>query len=221
MISGIRAVIFDLDGTLVDSALDIATALNAALAAERRRALSVADVTRMIGDGAKTLVERALRASSSEPAPELVERVYCGFGRHYHDRPADLTKPYPGALEVIGTLKAHGIRLGVCTNKPQDLTDAVLKGLGLQGAFGSVVGARTGLALKPSAEMPRKVLQDLGVVPEVAVFVGDSIVDVRAARAAGMRSVVVSHGYTSPAPPMLGADKVIASLDELLAILEC
>jgi phosphoglycolate phosphatase len=210
-----RAVVFDLDGTLADSAPDIATALNTALAASSLTAFALEDVKRMVGGGARRLVERALSTTMAEPAPALVETVLAAFGTAYGAAPCRETVLFPGAREALVELAAQGFRLGVCTNKPERVTDAVLEGLGVQDMFGKVVGGSSRLALKPAPDMLREVMSGLGVAAEEAVMVGDSSADVGAARAAGLRCILMGHGYSTTPVGELGADVVVEGFHRL------
>jgi phosphoglycolate phosphatase-like HAD superfamily hydrolase len=135
-----QAILFDLDGTLVDSVPDLAAAVNALLAELGRRALDLAQVTRMVGDGTSALVERALAASGAAGTP--LRQAHDRFLALYEADPTRLTRPYPGVADVLGRLAAAGSRLGVCTNKPERATRAVLAGLDLERFFGHVGGLR-------------------------------------------------------------------------------
>jgi phosphoglycolate phosphatase len=215
----IRAVVFDLDGTLVDSAPDIACALNEALGQLGYPPLALDVIVRMVGGGAKLLAERGLVASGAEVNPSTVDALYDAFHASYQRNPAHLSTLYPGAHACLVQLKAQGIGLGVCTNKPEPLTGPILAALGIAPLFRSVVAASPALALKPDPGMLRKCLQDLSVAPTETVMIGDSAADVGVARAAGVPVILVSHGYTSIPAAQLGADAVINGFSELLPAL--
>jgi phosphoglycolate phosphatase len=211
-----RAVIFDLDGTLVDSAPDIATALNKALAKDGLPPLALPEVKAMVGSGARRLVERALGAKAS--ADVSVETTLREFLEAYRARPAHDTRLYAGALELLETLHRDGVRLGIATNKPTDLTHAIVNALGVLKLFRAVTGSAPGVALKPEPDLLRTCLTELGVVPQAAVMVGDSGADAGAAKAAGMRCVLVRHGYSAEAVDGLGADAVIDGFGDMEAV---
>lgn len=209
---GPKAVIFDLDGTLIDSAPDIAAALNVALSQASISPLDLDTVRSMVGGGARMLVERAI-AQSGKPAD--VEKLLTVFLQAYGKHPSKRTKVYPGVRQALGALQADGIRLAVCTNKPHDLTLAILENLDLAHHFAVIVGGTPGLRLKPAPDLLRKVLSGLDVACEDAVMVGDSRADVGAARAASVRVIVISTGYSTVPAVSLGADALINDMDAL------
>jgi phosphoglycolate phosphatase len=211
-----RGVIFDLDGTLVDSAPDIAAALNVALRQAGLTALPLDLVTSFVGGGARLLIERGLVACGEAASEERIDAVYAEFLTAYEREPARLTTVYPGAIEVLERLKAADVKLGICTNKPVGLTKAVLERLSLAAYFGSIVAADGRLPLKPAPDMLRRGLQELDVAAGHAVMVGDSAADAGVAKAAGVRSIIVEHGYSQIPVISLGADVVIASFDAFL-----
>jgi phosphoglycolate phosphatase len=202
-------VVFDLDGTLVDSSGDLATAVRAALArvAPGRPPLSLEQVRGFIGNGARALVERSLRAAGIEAAPEAVLPV---FLECYAERLLDTTGLYPGARAALAGLGET--RLAVLTNKPGDLSRRLLEGLGLLGRFERVVGGDDMPRRKPDPMGLLWILGELGVAPERAVMVGDSAVDVRTGRGAGVFSVGFSGGYD---PAGLAAEPPDLLLDDL------
>lgn len=211
-----RAVIFDLDGTLADSAPDIAAALNVALAHAGHRPLALDLVISFVGGGARRLIESGLTACGENAGASRIDRVYADFLAAYAQAPAQNTVIYPGVIEVLESLTADGVALGVCTNKPAGLTQAILTQLALAPYFKSVVAANGTLPLKPSPAMLDKVLHDLDVPSHQTVMVGDSAADVGAAIAAGVRCILLSHGYSREPVNGLGADAVISGFDALL-----
>lgn len=212
-------VVFDLDGTLADSAPDIAHALNATLAAEGVRPFDLARIKSMVGGGADLLVERALRASGEAPGQARVQSLLADFLARYRAEPCRRTVLYPGTRDALRYFADARIPLGICTNKPADLTSLVLDGLGIARHFASVVAATPELPPKPAPDMLLRVLQQLGVPPEDAVMVGDSGADTGVARAAGVRSIVLRHGYAAGGVDNLGADRVIDGFDALIPAL--
>lgn len=205
----VSAVVFDLDGTLIDSVPDIAAALNTCLAAEGRPALDDTDVAKLVGGGARELIARAF---SNSAANADIDRILDRFIAGYEAEPVRLTRLYPGAMELLTWLKDRGLPLAICTNKPQALTDIIVKRLALAPYFSVVWGAATGRPLKPDASCLRTLCEALGTPPDKTVMVGDSRADVDAARAAGCRSILVGHGYEQHPLASLGADSVAADL---------
>jgi phosphoglycolate phosphatase len=214
-----RAVVFDLDGTLVDSAPDIARALNAGFAPLGVPPFPAASVHGMIGGGAAVAVRRAAAAAAITLDETEEALVVARFFKTYAAASAEGNGLYPGASETLARLKAAGIGLALCTNKAERITRIALGALGIAHHFDMVVAARDDRPKKPDPAMVLAALGPLGVEPSHAVMVGDSAADVGAARAAGCRCVVVSYGYAPVPAAELGADRVIDALVELPAAL--
>lgn len=216
----IKAVVFDLDGTLIDSAADLCAALNRLLADEGLRPLSVGEVVPMIGDGAGKLVERGLAAAGGKPSHAALPGLTRRFLAHYEPHAAEATRALPGVAEALEALMAQGIALGICTNKPEQATRAILSALDLERHFGAVIGGDSVPgARKPDPPMVVAVLDRLGVLPHEAVMVGDSGDDVAAARAAGLPVLLRAGGYTAVPAEDLGADGVFTAFADLPAAL--
>jgi len=213
-----RAVVFDLDGTLIDSIGDIADALNATLATRGLPALPEDQIKQMVGAGVPELVRRGLSAhgvdaDDIEPfVRELVER--------YSAKPVACTRLYDGGAELLAGLAAREVKLAICTNKPQGITELVLEELGIKSHFGAVVGTTPDLPRKPDPAMLRAALDRLGVAAFDAIMIGDSASDVGAARALGVPIIVLRSGYGNGAPEDLGADALIDSLSEVQAVID-
>jgi phosphoglycolate phosphatase len=211
-----NVLIFDLDGTLIDSAPDLHRSLNAVLAEQGRASVGLDGIRAMVGDGAAKLVERGFADTGKaiEPAalPELVQRflVHYSAGRHA------LTTAFPGVAETLAELRGRGCRLGVCTNKPYAPTMEILELLGLSGFFGAVTGGDSLPVRKPDPGHLLGTLDLLGAPAANAVMIGDSANDVAVARAAGVPAVVVRYGYTTTPVEELGADAIIERFDELI-----
>jgi phosphoglycolate phosphatase len=212
-----RAVVFDLDGTLVDSVGDIRAAINQVLEAAGRSALDRKTVTGFVGDGARQLVARAFSATGGAVADGVLDRHYRAFLGAYESEPVALTRPYPGALQALLALKAEGRALGVCTNKPDALTAAVLSRLGLAVHFDAIVGPDRVTRRKPDPAHLLATLDAMGAGANDAVMVGDSANDVEVARGAGVPAICVTFGYARGAPKDLGADALIDHFRELPA----
>ncbi len=211
------ALVFDFDGTLIDSAPDITDALNDTLTAYGRDRLTVEQVRGMVGDGAASLLREAFQATGApieEPAlPEALKR----YGDTYFERSADPSCLYPGVADTLEALAGAGVKLGLCTNKPERITRKVLEMVGLAPLFGAVAGGDTLPVRKPDGRPVSFVMQSLGA--ERAAMVGDGVNDVLSARAAGIPVVLVSFGYPRGDVHGLGADLVIDRFAELPAAL--
>ena len=215
----LAAIVFDLDGTLIDSAPDLQAALNRVFADTGRRSLSVEEVTGMIGDGVEKLVERALDATGGVSRDREIQELSSWVSRFldsYGGHGADLTRAYPGVPETLKQLYERGVRLAVCTNKPQAATVEVLEKLDLFSFFGAVVGgdALNGIR-KPDPRHLLATLEGLGAAPESAVMVGDLGNDVAVARAAGLPVILCRHGYARVPVEELGPDAVIDRFTDL------
>jgi phosphoglycolate phosphatase len=199
-------VAFDLDGTLADTAPDLAASLNHALAALGRPTVPPESVRHLVGHGARALLRRGL--ATSGPAPEeLVDRGYPIFIDFYAANICDGSRPYAGAEEALDRLRAEGARLALCTNKPERLTRLLLAALGWSDRFDSVVGGDTLPVRKPDPAPLHEAIARAG--GGRAVFVGDSITDADTARAGGTPFVAVSFGFRDRPVEALGADAVI------------
>lgn len=217
----IRAVLFDLDGTLVDSIDDLQMATNAVLKTLRRRALNRHEAIAFSGDGAATLIARAVAATGAPATEAAMPDLLARFQRVHHAAAATgRSQPYPGAREILATLKGAGLRLAVCTNKPFLPASELLARLGLDRYFDEIVAADTVGARKPDPAPLREILRRLDLPAHTAVMVGDTAADIGAARAAGMASIAVSWGYARGPVARLGAKLVIDNFTELPLALE-
>lgn len=211
----LEAIVFDLDGTLADTAADIREALVRALAAEKLPPVNVESVRLMIGGGPRLLVTRALDRLGVADDDSLVDRLTKGFHSEYLAQRNRKSRLFAGVEKGLEYLKAAGLRLGVCSNKPDDLCQLAVKNFGLDDMLDTVLGSGSGLPRKPDPAPLLHVVERLGATPSTALYVGDSETDVKAARAAGIKVVLVDYGYTVRPASQLGADAVIGSLTEL------
>ncbi|MDH5747855.1 MAG: phosphoglycolate phosphatase [Rhodospirillales bacterium] len=215
----LRAVLFDLDGTLVDSAPDLLTAANKLLAEVGRRALDLSELTLMVGDGVPKLVERCFAATGEVPDEASLKDMYKRYMGFYEGHESDLTRPYPGALEALNRMQAEGYVMAVCTNKPHAPALGLLASLKLERYFPVVIGADSipGV-IKPDPRVLLSALEALGATPDEAIMIGDNQNDVIAARGAGLPVAIATYGYTRVAPADMDADVLFDSLDELPGI---
>ncbi|MSP68254.1 MAG: phosphoglycolate phosphatase [Alphaproteobacteria bacterium] len=211
------ALIFDLDGTLVDTAPDLLAALNGVLAERRRAALPDSMVRHLVGDGAAALVRRGMAATGAEVAEADLAPLVERFIALYRKDIATRSRPFPGVVDTLATLSGRGYRFAVCTNKRHDLTLELLDALGLRSLFPVVIGGDSLPTRKPDPGMVIASLAALDATPAGAVMVGDSLNDVRAAQAAKVPVIAVAYGYAQVAD--LGADAVIEQFDHLPAAL--
>ncbi|MBV9924766.1 MAG: phosphoglycolate phosphatase [Acidobacteria bacterium] len=213
-------LVFDLDGTLVDSREDLATSVNLALADAGRAPLARERVVGFVGEGVYKLLERSLAASLRRaPAPAEVEAGVRDFKRHYRTHLFERTRPYPGVVETL----AHFGRLplAVVTNKPFEFTLGLLEGLGLNQHFVAVLGGDSLPERKPHPAPLWEAARLCGVPPEKCLMVGDSRVDVLAGRAAGMKTCGFAGGFRGRAElEEAGADFVVERFEELRRVVE-
>jgi phosphoglycolate phosphatase len=191
----LRAIIFDLDGTLVDSAPDLHAVANLMLAEKGLAPLTLAKVRGFVGNGIPKLVERCLEAAKQPATGRALARAVIRFKAHYGAAPAELTRPNDGVEAMLGGLSARGLLLGVCTNKPEGLTRQVLAGVALDRHLRAVVGGDTTRAMKPDPEPLGHCLRLLGAGADEALYVGDSETDADTAAAAGLEFALYSGGY--------------------------
>lgn len=188
------AVLIDLDGTLLDTAPDIADAVNRMLHALGAPALALETVTGFIGNGVPTLVRRVLAASGIAPSQQALDLFHC----HYADVNGRCSRVFPGVVTGLSRLRDAGYRLACVTNKPQAASTALLSSSGLASYFDAVVGGDATPHMKPHAAPLLHACRMLDADPACSVLVGDSGVDVAAARAAGMPVFIVRYGYPGP-----------------------
>lgn len=210
-----ESIVWDLDGTLVDSAPDLASALNTVLDMRGFANHSLETIRTMIGNGVPKLIERGFNAIGMRLDANQLEQLIPIFVSVYSDCAVEQTRPYPQIVETLEQLQAMNIPMGVCTNKPEALSRQILEGLGLSKYFSSVVGGDTTSTRKPDPQPLLQCLGDLRTEPQAGMMIGDSIVDVDAARAAGVAVAVVPWGYRTQAIETLGADFILEDLAEL------
>jgi len=209
-------VAFDLDGTLADTAPDIAAALNLTLGDFGRPALDPGLIRTLIGGGAKTLIRKALEAGG-EATDAMVERAYPVYLDRYGANICEGTACYPAVEQAMDDLAARGVRLAICTNKPERLTHALLEALGWAGRFAAVVAGDSFPYRKPDPRLLTGTVARAG--GGRAAYVGDSIIDADTAKAAGIPFVAVSFGFSDRPASEFGADAVIDDYADLIGAL--
>jgi len=215
-----RAVVWDLDGTLIDSAPDLAAALNAVLCRHGFEGHSVRAVRAMVGDGVEKLVERGFAVAGISPLPGAVPALAAEFMAAYVPHATAHTRPYPLVRRALQRLERAGLRQGICTNKPEGVSRRIAAELDLERYMGCIIGGDTTPAKKPDPAPLAACLERLGVSPAYGVLIGDSAADVAAARALQMPVGVVSWGYSKMPAHFLGADFVVRHPEDLAALVE-
>jgi phosphoglycolate phosphatase len=210
-------IVFDLDGTLVDTAPDLVATLNVIFARARLPQVAYEAARNMVGGGARAMIERGLRAERRTLATADVERMVADFVDHYAAHIADRSRPFAGLEAALDALAGGGCRLAVCTNKLEGLSVRLLDAFGLSPRFSAICGADTFGLQKPDPEMLRRTIGRAGGSVARAIMVGDSIADIATARATGVPVVAVDYGYTPTPVSELGPDRVIRSLADLPA----
>jgi phosphoglycolate phosphatase len=205
-------LIFDLDGTLVDSKQDLANAVNAARAHLGLEPIDGPLISTYVGDGAPTLIRRAMPPEASE---EELARALEFFLAYYGEHKLDCTRPYPGVPEALERLSREGVRMAVLTNKPVGISRTILEGLGLERYFARVYGGNSFEQKKPHPVGVETLLAELGIQRERAMIVGDSAIDVRTARHAGVKVCGVTYGFQPETLAAEPPDLAVDGLEEL------
>lgn len=202
-------VVFDLDGTLIDTAPDLVDTLNLILAREALPAVPFATARNMIGGGARTLIERGLAADGRASTREEVDRLYRDFVAYYSEHIADRSRPFPGLEAALDQLAGAGWRFAVCTNKLEGLSLRLLDALGLTARFAAICGQDTFGVQKPHPDILLRTIKRAGGAPERAIMIGDSATDINVARAAAVPVIAVAFGYTEVPVAQLAPDRII------------
>ncbi len=210
-------IVYDLDGTLADTAADLMGALNAVLMHERLAPLPVESARSMLGAGGRALIERGFRASGRKLAPHKLEALFGDFLAHYNAHIAVHTRLYPGVAAALDRLSGAGWLQAICTNKMAGSAALLMEKLGVASRFAFICGQDTFGVGKPD---PRPLLETVAAAGGdrgCAIMVGDSATDIKTARAAGLPVIAVDFGYTDVPVAELGPDRVISHFDELEA----
>jgi phosphoglycolate phosphatase len=219
-----RGAIFDLDGTLADTAADLLGAANAVLAPRGLPLLELARDKSYAGRGGRSMIRRSFSLMDAPPGETEIEAIaddlYPGLLHAYEGRLAEETRLYDGVPRCLDALEAAGWRLGVCTNKPERLALLLLDSLGVLGRFGAVLGADTLAVRKPDPEHLNETARRIGAQPDRCVMLGDTLTDLQTAQAAGVPCVLTSFGFSAELLDQLGPDAIVHHYDEIAPVLE-
>lgn len=207
--------VFDLDGTLADTAPDLVATLNVLMDREGLPRLPLEQARDMIGAGGRALIEQGLAAAGREITPARLEALYQAFLVHYAENICVESRLFPGTAEALDRLKAAGFVLAVCTNKVETHSLRLLEALGIAGRFAAVCGRDTFTVFKPDPGHLTLTIAQAGGNPGQAVMIGDSRTDIATAKAARTPVVAVTFGYTDTPVHELAPDRVIDHFDEL------
>lgn len=210
-------IVFDLDGTLIDTAPDLIHTLNLVLTQEGLSAVPYATARNLIGGGAQVMIRRALAAEGRDATEAEMDRLYAAFIAYYSEHIADRSRPFPGLDSALNDLRAAGHELAVCTNKLEWLSLRLLKALNLTHRFAAICGPDTFGVMKPDPEVFRQTVRRAGGEPSRAIMVGDSKTDIHTGRAARVPVIAVDFGYTDVPIASLLPDRIISSFSELPA----
>jgi phosphoglycolate phosphatase len=208
-------IAFDLDGTLVDTAPDLIDTLNLVFEREGLPPVPYATARNLIGGGARAMIVRGLEAEGRNVSKTELDALVADFLAHYGEHLADKSRPFPGLVEALDELTAQGFRLAVCTNKLERLASGLLDALELSNRFAAICGQDTFGIQKPDPQILLRTISAAGGDAKRAVMIGDSEMDVRTARAAGMPIVAVDFGYSDPPVVKFAPDRLIAHFAEL------
>ena len=209
-------VVFDLDGTLVDTAPDLIETLNVVFTRDGLPPVEYAAARDMIGGGARRMIESGLKLKGRRLADSVVDRMFAEVIAHYAAHIADRSRPFPGLDAALGRLAERGCRFAVCNNKLEGLSRLLLEELGLTPRFAAICGQDTFGIQKPDPEILRRTIQAAGGAPRRAVMVGDSGTDIATARAAGVPIVAVDFGYSETPIGNLRPDRLISHFNQLV-----
>ena len=208
-------LVFDLDGTLVDTAPDLANTLNVILTRSGFEPVHYDQARMMIGIGARFMIQRALTWQQADvPAADL-DRMFDSFIEHYVAHIADASRPFPGLTTTLDRLAANGFKFAVCTNKLEGPSRLLLDALDLTDRFAFICGQDTFSVMKPNPEVLRQTIASAGGTLTNAIMVGDSATDIETARSAGVPVIAVDFGYTEIPVTELNPDRVISHFDAL------
>lgn len=210
-------IVFDLDGTLIDTAPDLVDTLNVVLAREGLPPVPYEAARNAIGGGAKAMIARGIEAEGQALSPAKLEQMFADFIAYYSDHLADRSRPFPGLTDALDALAARGCQFAVCTNKLERLAMLLLDRLELANRFVAICGQDTFGIQKPDPEILRRTIAAASGTMQRAVMIGDSLTDIRTARAAGVPIIAVDFGYSERPIAEFGPDRTISDFAQLPA----
>ncbi|MEQ1520292.1 MAG: phosphoglycolate phosphatase [Aestuariivirga sp.] len=216
----LEAVIFDLDGTLVDSAPDLMLATNHVLSRLDRRAITMDEVRSFVGHGAKALIARGCAATGDAIDEKTLDFYFAEFLRFYEKNIAVDSVAFPGVINLLNRCAAGGLKMGVCTNKLEGLSVRLLQALDMEKYFGAIVGPDTISIAKPDPAPYLETARRLAIESKNSLMVGDSETDILTARAAGVPVIAVTFGYTQRPVATYSPDYLVSHFDEIWDIIQ-
>jgi phosphoglycolate phosphatase len=208
-------IVFDLDGTLIDTAPDLVATLNVVFEREGLPPVPYATARNLIGGGARAMIARGIKAEGRSVTPERLEQLFADFVAHYTEHVADLSRPFPGLIGALDTLSQRGHRFAVCTNKFERQSLLLLNQLRLADRFDAICGQDTFGIPKPNPEILHRTIAAAGGAPQHAIMIGDSETDISTARAAGIPVIAVDFGYSERPVAEYGPDRLISHFNQL------
>jgi phosphoglycolate phosphatase len=210
-------IVFDLDGTLIDTAPDLVDTLNVVFAREGLPPVPYDTARNLIGGGARAMIARGIEAEGRVLTPAKLEQLFADFIAYYAEHVADRSQPFPGLVDALDMLASRGHRFAVCTNKLERLSLLLLNQLKLADRFAAICGQDTFGMQKPDPEVLRRTIAAAGGIPQQAIMIGDSLTDIRTARAAGIPVIAVDFGYSEKPVSEFAPDRIISHFSQLPA----
>ena len=212
-----KIIIFDLDGTLIHSIPDMCVAMNKTLEQFKLKSITEEKLQEFVGEGMLKLSENVLKFLGADL--NLIDNFFSMYRKEYSEKPYDLTTLMPGVKDILKYLLYKKVRINICTNKRQQVADKILKLMNLSDNFDFIVGAKKNVPLKPHRQMIDLICNQYNINENKFIMVGDTNVDILAAKNAGISSVIVDGGYTNKDCKSLGADFYLNNIYELKSIL--
>ena len=208
-------IVFDLDGTLIDTAADLVATLNVILTREGLSPLAYNAARNLVGGGAKAMIARGIEMGGRHCPPTRLEELFADFIAHYSEHLTERSQPFPGVTDALNALSEHGYQFAVCTNQLEGLSTSLLKHHDLAERFVAICGPDTFGIEKPDPEILRRTVARAGGALLRAIMIGDSIVDINTARAAGIPVIAVDFGYSERPIADYGPDQIVSSFAQL------